>query len=177
MGSKAVCRPFVDLSHKLDATEIDFFSDAAKGEFLGLGVVCDKHWLFAQWEPGYIRNCNPSIEYLELLGVCMAFFAWCRELQNSRIVVHCNNQSVIAMINSTSASCKNCMFLIRQLTLKGLICNTRIFAKWVKGISNVKSDMLSRQKINGFRKMFPDHDEHPTVLPAELWPVSKIWIK
>ena len=70
----AVCRPFVDLGLTLSAEVLDLFTDAAKGESLGMGGVFGRHWFFARWEPEYIKTHNPSIEYLELLGVCTAVF-------------------------------------------------------------------------------------------------------
>ena len=170
------CRPFVDLNKKLDATHVGFYSDAAKGENLGIGAIFqNKFWLFAKWEAGYIRKFDPSIEYLELLGVCMGVFAWSSALRNLRIIVWCDNQSVVSMLNSTALSCKHCMILIRKLTLRSLQYNMRIFARWVSGKSNVRSDLLSCQKISKFKALSPQFNSPPTKLPEELWPASRIW--
>ena len=134
--------------------------------------------MFAQWEQNYIYKFDLSIEYLELLGVCMAVFAWSKELRDRRYVVFCDNQSVMTMINNTSAKCVNCMVLIRLLTLRSLIFNMRVFAKWVPGAANVRSDLLSHQKISKFKEImkYQQTDALPTTLPAELWPASKLWI-
>ena len=175
-------RPFIDLNNKLSAETLSFYTDAAKGESLGIGGIFGPyHWYFAQWEPGFIKTCDPSIKYLELLGVCIAVFMWIDELKNRRIVLHCDNQSVVTMINNTTAKCKNCMFLIRKLVLLSLKANTRVFCKWVRGKSNEKADLLSRQKISQFKLLNKQQeypiDREPTVLPTELWPASKYWIK
>ena len=177
-SNASVCRPFVDLSNIINAEELGFFTDAAKGEFLGMGGIFDKHWYFAQWEPGYIKNCNPSIEYLELVGVCTGVFIWGKYLRNRRVVIRCDNQLVVTMINNTTAKCQNCMFLIRQLTLFSLTLNTRVFAKWVKGAANLEADMLSRQKIQMFKNFTVNRqmDCQPSPLPEKLWPASKLWI-
>ena len=174
-----VHRPFIDLSEVLDAEVLDFYTDAVKGEFLGLGAVFGEHWLFARWEPNYIKHFDPSIEYLELLGICMAYFAWCDELRNRRIILFCDNQSVVTMVNNTSSKCKNCMILIRKLTLKCLQNNARVFCHWVKGSLNQRADFLSRQKICQFKKLVTGAkiDPEPTKLPEELWPASKIWLQ
>ena len=132
-NKKGICRPFIDLDTVLDAKVLDFYTDAAKGHLLGVGGMYNKKWIFAQWEPGYIEAYNPSIEYLELFGICLAYFAWAQDLQNKRIVLFCDNQSVVTMVNSTSSKCKQCMVLIRMLTLKCLHYNTRIFCRWVPG--------------------------------------------
>ena len=172
-------RPFIDRKTTLDAEVLDFYTDAAKGPLLGIGAVFNKNWLFGQWEPSYIENCNPSIEYLELLGICVAFFVWVHYLRNRRIVLFCDNQAVVTMVNNTTAKCKNCMVLIRKLTLKGLENNTRVFCHWVQGRSNEWADMLSRQKISLFKQFTQGTNicSTPTQLPQELWPPSKLWIK
>ena len=70
-NKQTLCHSFVDLDCSLHADTLQFFTDAAKGELLGMGGVLGRHWYFAQWEKDYIRICNPSIEYLELLAICM----------------------------------------------------------------------------------------------------------
>ena len=127
-GAHTVCRPFVDLSKTLQADVLSFYKDAAKGEKLGMGGVYDTYWFFAQWEQNFIKEQNPSIEYLELLAVCTGIFIWERRyLSNQRIVVFCDNQSVVTMVNNTTSKCKNCMVLIRKLTQYCLAINTRVF--------------------------------------------------
>ena len=141
-----------------------------------LGAIFqNKFWLFAKWEAGYIRKFDPSIEYFKLLGVCMGVFAWSSKLRNLRIIVWCDNQSVVSMIKSTASSCKHCMILIRKLTLRSLQHKMHIFARWVSGKANVRSDLLSRQKIGKFKVLSPQFNSLPTELPEELWPASRIW--
>ena len=179
-GVRSLCRPFIDLDEKLNAEVLDFYSDAAKGRELGMGAVFGSHWLFTRCETGYIKRFDPSIEYLELLGVITAVYAWSEQLMNKRIVLFCDNQSVVEMINSTSSSCGNCMVLIRLLTIRSLIFNIRVFCRWVSGKINWQADFLSRQKIQQFQDKSKQEnleiDELPTELPKELWPASKIWV-
>ena len=142
-------------------------------------MVLDSHWLFGKWQPGYIKSLDPSIEYLELLGVCMAVFAWSKQLAHRRISIFCDNQTVCIIINNTTSSCKNCMVLVRLLTLCNLQYNMRITAKWVMGRKDTRADLLSHQKIKQFKKVtkMMKIDEFPTKLPDELWPASKLWIR
>ena len=67
----------------------------------------------------------------------MAIFLWSREIKNKRIVVFCDNQAVVTMMNSTTSSCKNCMVLIGMITHRSLLWNFRVFAKLVKGSTNI----------------------------------------
>ena len=179
--SVSLCRPFIDLSEQLHVDVLQFYTDVAKGTKLGLGAVFGQSWLFAQWEANYIEECDPSIEYLELLGICMGVFAWTDRIKNRRIILFCNNQSVVSMVNNTTSKCKNCMVLVRMLTLRCLKYNTRVFCHWIMGSKNIRADLLSRQKLSRFFEVVQERkfriDSYPTVLPHELWPASKIWIR
>ena len=146
-GGSMTNRPFVDLHAMEFADTLDFYMDAAKGKDLGFGGVFQQRWLFGQWKPGFIERFDPSIEYLELFGVFAAVYTWSESLRNWRIILFCDNQAVVSMINTSSTKCKHCMVLIRLLTLRSLIYNMRIFTKWFRGLSNRRADLLSHQKI------------------------------
>ena len=118
----------MDFSKTWEATEIMMFSDASRNEFLGFGAICQRSWMAEVWPKGYIKNFEPSIEYLELFGVVAAVVQGIDRFQNRCIILFCDNESVVAMINKMTITCKNCMKLLRILILKGMIENVRIFA-------------------------------------------------
>ena len=145
------CRPFLDFSHVLVATEIDMFSDTS-GK-IGMGAICKSSWMYQLWSPEFIERNKPSIEYLELYAVTAAVLTWIHQFKNRRIILFCDNKSVVDMINFTTTSCKNCMVLVRIIVLKGLLENVRIFARHVEGTKNVFADSLSRNKIKLFKDL------------------------
>ena len=120
---------------------------------------------------------NPSIEYLELYAVTVAVLNWIGNFKNSRILLHCDNESACGMINNSTSGCKNCMVLIRILVLHCLRHNMKISAEWVATGDNGKAYALSRMEFNRFRDLGPSMDKYPTEVPDEIWPISKIWIK
>ena len=175
---QVVCRPMVDLDCTTSALKLNFYSDASANENLGYGTVFNSQWLFNQWEPGYIKNFAPSIEYLELFALTAAILTWGSKLKNDRITVFCDNLAVVNMINSTSSSCKNCMYLMRLLVLSGLVDNRRVFACHVKGKDNKLADSLSRLDFPRFwRNAPPNMSPRPTKTSRLVWPASKIWTK
>ena len=125
---KVVCRPIVDLDHITSSVKLQFYSDASANRALGYGAVYNNEWLFNQWEPSYIDAHSLSIEYLELFALAAAVLTWGAKLRNCRITVYCDNLSVVNMVNASTSSCKNCMYLIRLLVLSGLVDNRRVFA-------------------------------------------------
>ena len=175
--AEIVNRPMVDLSEVVMAKDISFTSDASAAEHLGFGCLLQDKWIFAKWEPGYIKLFNPSIEYLELYALCAGLLTWEDHpaLNNCRIVVFCDNQAVVHMVNNTTSSCPNCMFLLRILMLNGLRHNRRVFARYISTKDNFLSDALSRQKISLFKKQAPWARRYPDAVHPDLWPASKIW--
>ena len=81
---------------------------------------------------------------------------------------------VVNMVNNLASKCHRCMYLIRLLTLNGLICNRRVAVKYVSSKNNVLSDALSRLKLNTFRKFGPHMNKSPDTIDEMLWPVSKL---
>ena len=171
------CRLFLDFSATLVADEIEFFSDAS-GK-IGLGAVCGSAWMMQKWDQEFLQKNKPSIEYLELFAVTAAVLAWIHKFKNGRIILFCDNRSVVDMINYITTSCRNCMVLIRIIVLKGLIENVRIFARHVKGTDNGLADSLSRDNWSQFTKLCfkkaKQVEKFATKVPNAIWPMDKIW--
>ena len=126
-GLKSVCRPFVDVDRFTHADELFFYTDSSTNPDLGMGGIFGRQWFFAQWDPTLMCQKTPSITYLELFALCMGVHIWSECLKNLRCIIFCDNQATVEMINQTTSKCKNCMFLIRKLTLKSLSWNVRVF--------------------------------------------------
>ena len=168
----------MDWSKELVASEVGFTTDAAVGPALGFGCIFNKAWSYAQWEPGFIKDKEPSIEFLELYALCVGILTWGEQsFKNKRIVVLCNNEAVVHMINNTASACPFCMTLIQKLTLHNLKWNTRVFARWLAGSKNILPDRLSRMRIKEFKKLTENQgfDRTPTLPSMELWPLSTYW--
>ena len=169
-------RPFADFETNNPAPIIQMYSDAAKKAGLGYGGICGNSWLYGIWDDSFLRECDPSIEYLELYALVTTVLNWIHRYSNKRVTLHCDNQAVVHMVNNTSSSCKNCMVLIRILVLKCLTENVRLFATYIRSCDNVASDLLSRQKIVEFRALKDSWDDQPTPVNERLCPVRKLWV-
>ena len=173
-----VYRPFVDFNITISAKKIQFATDASRNPHLGFGCVYKSSWTYSQWESGYINKYRPSIEYLELYALCVGVLIWGKNLANGRYIIWCDNKSTCAMVNKGSSSCRNCMFLLRILTLDNLRHNRRIFANYISTRSNFLPDALSHLNFLKFRRRACRvMDLLPTALPDSIWPVSKIWVR
>ena len=145
---------FMDLDEETDANDISFFTDSSENENLGFGCYMGalNQWTFGQWEPGFIKKKNPSIAYLELYALCVGNFCWKDHLNNGRILLHCDYEAVVNMVNKMTLSCKNCMYLLRMLMLNNLIHNRTLRVEFVSSKGNFWADALSRLDFNRFWK-------------------------
>ena len=172
-----LCRAMVDLNRFSTSTQLLFFSDASTNPELGASGVFNKKWWFVKWEPGFVNNCKASIEYLELFGLVASILTFGHLIRNMRIVIFCNNQSVMHMVNSITSSCKNCMFLLRLLALNNLVNNRRVFIRHVRSEHNGPSDALSRLQFQRFWNITESMERQPKVVSLLIWPLTKIWQK
>ena len=164
---------WTSVSEKLIATELDFFTDASHNHKLGFGIIFGKKWTKGTWEENFIRDCNPSITYLELYGVAIGILLWAKELKNKRVVLFCDNQSVVKIIKKASSPHVNCMVLIRIITFTSLKHNVSCFVRYVKSADNVLPDALSRNDMTRFWRI--NVEQVPQELPSKIWPIRKIW--
>lgn len=114
---------------------------------------------------------------MELYALTVGILLFADRFQHKRIVIFCDNQSVIGMINNSSSTCKRCMILIRIITLVSIKLNVRIFARYVESAKNSLADALSRNDLKRFWELAPKHTERlPRSLPIFCWPVPKNWL-
>ena len=177
--SKMINRPMVDvLPPEVTSTEICFYSDASAALDLGYGCILNTKWIQGFWDKQFMTTNKPSIEFLELFALCAGIFTWQNEraLNNCRIMVFCDNQGVIGMVNNMTSSCRHCMLLIRMLVLNNLKCNRRLRATYVASKENELADALSRGQMTRFRRKGPHMDEYTHRIHEDLWPMEKIWM-
>ena len=171
-------RPFIDLQSIVLAKDVGFHTDSSTCETLGFGGICGKQWYWGRWENGYIKKFKLSIAYLELYAVCVGIHIWAHKFSNIRLLLHCDNMSVVHMINNTSSGCRHCMYLIRLIVLKCLEFNFRLFAVHIKTEYNDLADSLSHLQFTRFNKLAEGRGgmtQIPEELLHELWPASKVW--
>ena len=155
-------------------------SDAAGNYSLGLGATCGSSWIATHWNVSFCQAVKPSIQYLELYAEVTGVLLWVHRFRNKRIILFCNNQGVVDMINSSSSTCRNCMVLIHILVLKSLVENVRIFARHISGKNNYFCDALSHLQMTRFWDLAHQHDKHfeqaPKHMPEEIFSMEKIWL-
>ena len=173
------CRPFIDFRTELDATELNWFTDASGTR--AYGGFCGKSYFYGSWNRKFITDCRPSIEYLELFAVTVSVLLWAKRFQNKRICIFVDNESMERMINKACTNCKNCLVLVRLIVLECMTWNVRLFACHVESSKNNFADALSRGQLTRFwhdaEQEEREFNKYPENIPEEVWPVEKIWLK
>ena len=169
-------RPFLDFDTYVDAEEIGWYTDAAKAVNLGCGGVCGAEWFQIIWPKTLIPDLNLSIAYLELYAVAVSILHWAKAYPNRRLVLNCDNMSVIYMINKSTSHCKRCMGLIRIVVLECLRQNVKLVATHVPTKRNTRADLLSSNKKREFLELTGDTYKGENLgIPDCLWPVERIY--
>ena len=167
-------RSFLELA-EITAEEIDLFSDASKNPRLGYGAHCGPEWIFGQWDYQFIVENDPSIAFLELYAVAIGVLKWLKLFKNRKVLLFCNNMSVVHMINEMTLKCGHCMKLIRLIILETLLWNVKLGAKYVNTKLNGKVDALSRLDIDRFKRISKNMNDQPSSMPEELLSIHKVW--
>ena len=154
INNKSITRPFIDLEVFITSEQIDFYIDASKA--LGFGCVFSKEYTWGVWEESFIKKCDPSIAYLELYALITGVLVWSERLCNRWIIIFCDNQATVEMVNKGASSCKNCQHLLRILTLDNMLRNRRVSVKYVHTLLNKRADALSCLKFKTFFELSPE---------------------
>ena len=174
--NEVVNRPMVDFSQEVTGREIRFYSDASAAVSLGFRCMLNMKWIVGQWNAAFMRKFKPSIEYLELFALTAGILSWENEevLNNTCVVIFCDNQAVIDMVNNITSGCKNYMVLLRLLVLNRLLHNRRLQVCHVRSKDNGISDALSILQYKRFWALAPEMNKLPDMIDERIWPLSKI---
>ena len=148
------------------ALDLGLFTDASG--LIGWGAFYGKEgrWIQGRWE-GEVSHY--SIEYKELYAVVAACSTWGHLWSRLRIVLHCDNASVVACLNSGTSKSPAVMTLLRSLFLVCSKHNFAISAQHVAGKVNLIADALSRGLLQVFRQRAPAARAAPdTLVPPPI---------
>ena len=101
-------------------------------------------------------------------AIVVACHIWGESLQHKRIILNCDNESVVNVFNFKRSRVSRVMDLLRHLTLLTLKHNIYIRAKHIPGKYNEIADSLSRFQFQMFRLLAPQADAIPHKIPALL---------
>jgi hypothetical protein len=153
--------PFWTASHT-----VSLFSDASG---LGFAAVFGSRFVQGYWPTLWSHY---SIAVKELYPITLAVELWGSVLSNKRIMLHCDNQSVVHIINSQTSKCPIIMRLVRRLTVAAMSFNIVLRSVHIRGVDNTVADLLSRFSDSQARQAAPWLNGRPDDIPPLLLPWS-----
>ena len=136
------------------------FTDASQA---GFGCYWKGHWLCSPWP----RQLRPrDIQWKELYAVVVAARAWGAQWSKKRLLIHCDNQAVVAVWQAGTTKNAPLMQLVRTLFLIAASHNFTVILQHIEGANNCIADALSRLQHHRFRELVPGADTEPTPIPA-----------
>jgi len=148
--------------------DLELYTDAASS--VGFGGYFNGQWFQGKWLPHMhlSRTGGISIEWQELFPIVVACALWFPHFSGKRIQFWCDNESVVAIINSGHSKAPRIMDLLRFLVLMSMKHNFFVRARHVPGVSNEIADALSRFQDARFRAAAPKAHPTPCTIPPSL---------
>ena len=161
---------FLD-SEWISDKNINFFTDSSGSPHLGCGAFFNGEWCFYPW-PQHWALSHPEVfndmTFLELVPVVLAISFWGDKLANKKIILHVDNQAVVAILNKLTSKSEWVMTLLRPFVLASMRYNTLFRAVYIPSKDNVEADSISRKQWARFRQAAPHARTHPCQVPRSF---------
>lgn len=146
--------------------EIELYTDAS-GNW-GYGIYFQGRWASQRWEPEQTRK---PIEWKELFAIALACRLWGDQWRQKKLLFHCDNEVVVAVMSSGTSSNRDVMHLVRDVFFSAAKGNYVLYVQHIAGTANYLADSLSRGQVDRFRRLAPHADRQPTRVaqPADWW--------
>ena len=149
----------------LKNSDILFFTDASAK--VGFGGYYDGRWFNGKWPSQKISG--RSIAWLEFFPIVVSIVLWGGQLKGKKIILNCDNEAVVNIINKQSSKCPEIMKLLRFFVLQCLKNFLSVCAKHVPGVNNEIADALSRFQMDRFWRAAPGARKEAFLVPDFLW--------
>ena len=154
----------------VDSDSLSLYTDASGT--LGFGGIFGSKWFHGHWEHHQqLSQPDMSIAWQELFALVVACHLWGSDFANKRILLFCDNESVVSIVNSKRSHVPRVMDLLRHLTLLTLEHNFYLKVRHIEGKQNEIADALSRFQMDRFRALAPQADQAPCPVPQVLWEI------
>jgi hypothetical protein len=108
--------------------------------------------------------------FLELYPIVVAAVFWGHLWTSKRILVLCDNEATVYIVNKGRSKCLYIMRLMCMLMWCACKNNCCFRSEHSPGVTNEISDSLSRLQLDRFKKLAPMADEVPYRCP----PISRV---
>lgn len=149
--------------------QINLTTDACT---IGYGSVMGKEWFYGQWSDPQLdlakRKKKLSMPFLELYVLVLAAVAWGNRWKCKKIIFHTDCLPLVIAFKKRGTSKNSKMAaLYRYLSTLAFHHNFDFKLEHISGVTNIASDLLSRNNLFSFHQQFP----HVNPLPIHPHPI------
>ena len=135
-----------------------------------MSVVSDAYWGNEWFNGRWVPVQRPfSIPYKELFPIVIAARIWGGLWGQRSVCVHCDNLTVVTILNSRISKDSLIMHLLRNLLMSAAYFGFTFCAQHVPGVENKIADALSRFQWQSFCHHAPLAKANPVNIPQSLW--------
>lgn len=147
------------------SADLHLFTDAAPS--IGFGGFFQGQWFAEKWPNEFPKEKSGSVSsaLYEIYPLVVASVIWGSAWSRKRILLFCDNEATVAIINKGRSSCQTIMPFLRRLIWQSVTFNFIIKAAHIPGHCNVIADALSRFRFQTFRRLCPSANTEPTPCP------------
>ena len=154
----------VGLIHKAVLSPQFVCTSDASGSW-GCGAWYGLEWFQLEWD----QVAAPwDITAKELLPIVIASTVWGRRWSGAVVQFYCDNQAVVAVVQSRTSTDSHMMNLLRMLSFFEAHFGLRLQCEHIEGEKNVEADALSRDNLSLFFSLIKQASKVPVHLPSEL---------
>lgn len=136
---------------------------------MGCGAYFNGEWCFFPWPETWApSDVLKDMTFLELVPVVLAISLWGGKLANKKIVLHIDNQAVVAILNKLTSKSERVMTLLRSFVLASMKYNILFRAVYIASKDNIVADSISRKQWARFRQAAPHARPHPCPVPPSF---------
>ena len=148
------------------SVDLGFYTDAAPS--IGFGGYFENEWFAESWpkQMQELPKNESSSALFELYPVVVAAILWGNRWERKQIIVFCDNEATVHIINKGRSSIPIINRFVRRLTWTSVLGNFSIRACHIPGLDNKIADALSRFKFQEFRALCPDAAPSSLACPA-----------
>jgi hypothetical protein len=146
---------------------LQLFTDSSGALELGCGAFFHGEWCYLGWSSCW-QEILGDMTFLELVPVVLAVYLWADKLANKKVILHIDNQALVAILNKQSSKSKLVMSLVRPLVLKCMQYNILFRAVYISTKLNIIADSISRKQWERFRHAAPEADPAPLPIPSSF---------
>ena len=140
--------------------DLELWTDASD---IGAGAYFQGKWIMLPFTGKYEYCVSKSIAWRELFAIVIAIVTWGDQLKSKRVQFHCDNLTIVQILQKGTSPVCDLMVLVRALFYICAKHNLECTAVHIEGIRNNIADALSRLRLDTFKSLVPDSEETPTI--------------